>query len=64
MIGYIELQLGCHPVAVVQYTFTHKQYIEKHSSLIWKSVDRARLCEVYSDICLTTEEKAWKTLNK
>ena len=29
-IWYIELQLGCHPVAVVQYTFTHKQYIEQH----------------------------------
>ena len=25
-----QLQLGCHPVAVVQYTFTHKQYTEKH----------------------------------
>jgi hypothetical protein len=23
--------LGCHPVAVVQYTFTHKQYIEQHN---------------------------------
>jgi len=22
--------LGKHPVAVVQYTFTHKQYIEQH----------------------------------
>jgi len=30
MIRYIrQLQLGCHPVAVVQYTFTHKQYVEK-----------------------------------
>ena len=25
----------------VQYTFTHKQYIEQHSSLIRKSADRA-----------------------
>jgi hypothetical protein len=23
--------MGWHPVAVVQYTFTHKQYIEQHS---------------------------------
>jgi len=48
---YIYLQLGSHPVAVVQYTFTHKQYrerhsrhkqyIEQHSSLIRKSADRA-----------------------
>jgi len=27
-----QLQLGWHPVAVVQYTFTHKQYIEQHKS--------------------------------
>ena len=24
--------MGCHPVAVVQYTFTHKQYIEQHNN--------------------------------
>ena len=24
--------MGCHPVAVVQYTFTHKQYIERHKT--------------------------------
>ena len=31
MIRHIcQLQLGWHPVAVVQYTFTHKQYIEQH----------------------------------
>ena len=23
--------LGCHPMAVVQYTFTHKQFIEQHN---------------------------------
>jgi len=28
-------------VAVVQYTFTHKQYIEQHNSLIRKSADSA-----------------------
>jgi hypothetical protein len=26
------LQLDCHPVAVVQYTFTHKQYTEQHKT--------------------------------
>jgi hypothetical protein len=26
-----QLQLGWHPVAVVQYTFTHKWYIEQHN---------------------------------
>jgi len=24
--------LGSHPVAVVQYTFTHKQYTERHKT--------------------------------
>jgi len=32
MIWYIcKVQLGWHPVAAVQYTFTHKQYIEQHN---------------------------------
>ena len=32
MIWYVcELQLGWHPVAVVQYTFIHKQYIKQHN---------------------------------
>jgi len=32
-IWYIcYLQLGCHPVAVVQYTFTHKQHTERHKT--------------------------------
>ena len=26
------MQLGCHPVAVVQYTFTYKQYTERHKT--------------------------------
>jgi hypothetical protein len=25
------MQLGLHPVAVVQYTFSHKQYTEQHN---------------------------------
>jgi len=34
-------------VAVVQYTFTHKQYTEKRSSLIRKSARRApSLCGI------------------
>ena len=36
----------------------HKQYIEQHGSKIRKSANRAP-GEVYHDICLTTEEKAW-----
>jgi hypothetical protein len=50
--------------AVVLYTFTHKQYIEQHNSLIRKITDRARLCELYPGICLTTEEKAQKNLSQ
>jgi len=26
------LQLGSHPVAVVRYTYTHKQYRERHKT--------------------------------
>ena len=36
---YLLLQLGCHPVAEVQYTFSHKQYIEQHNN--WMSEGRA-----------------------
>jgi len=25
--------LDCHPVSVVQYTFTHKQYTERHNDI-------------------------------
>jgi len=33
MTWYIsELQSGSHPVAVVQYTFTHKKYTERHTT--------------------------------
>jgi len=32
MIRYIELRLGSHPVAVVQYTYTHIQYRERHKT--------------------------------
>jgi len=44
------MQLGSHPVAVVQYTFTHKQYTERHKTnktknnppqKLWKSAGRA-----------------------
>jgi hypothetical protein len=70
-IWYIcSLQLGCHPVAAVQYTFTHKntqkdtkQYIEQH-----KDLGRVRAVprpgELYPGICVTTEEKARKNLSQ
>ena len=29
---FVKLQFGCHPVAVVQYTFTRKQYTERHKT--------------------------------
>ena len=50
-------------MAVVQYTFTRKQYIEQHTNS-----GRVRavphLCGFYPGICLTTEEKAQKTLSQ
>ena len=50
-------------MAVVQYTFTHKQYTEQHNNF-----GRVRavphLCKLYPGICLTTEEKARKTLSQ
>ena len=59
-----KLQLGCHPVAVVQYKFTYKQYTEQHSSLSGRVLTVPRLCETYPGICLTTEEKARKNLSQ
>jgi hypothetical protein len=29
---FVKLQLGSHPVAVVQYTYTHKQYTERNKT--------------------------------
>ena len=61
-------------MAVVQYTFTykqyieqhnrHKQYTEQHSWLIVKSAARAPFCELYPGICLTTEEETGKNLSQ
>jgi hypothetical protein len=57
-------------VAVVQYTFTHKeyrttqnkQYIEhKNFGRVWAL---PHLGELYPGNCLTTEEKAWKNLSQ
>ena len=65
--------MSLHPVTVVQYTFTHKQYIEqhnrhkqyieRHNSLVKKSADRAPSFKVYPGICFTTEGKARKNLS-
>ena len=65
---FVKLQLGCQPVAAVQYTFTHKQYTERHKTNNTKNNTKnygrvqpvARLCELYPGICLTTEEKTRK----
>ena len=58
-------------MAVVQYTFTHKQYTERHktnNTKQHKDFGRVRavprLCEVYPGICLTTEEKARRNLSQ
>jgi len=63
------MQLGSHPVAAVQYTFTQthtnthtestqiKKYVEQHKTF-GRMRAVPRLCELYPGICLTTEEKA------
>jgi hypothetical protein len=61
MIWYIAyLQLGSHPVAVVQYTFTQKQYKEQHKNIANLVPTVPHICGFYPGICLTTEEKARK----
>jgi hypothetical protein len=49
-------------VAVVQYTFTYKRYIEQHNNF-GRVRAVAHPCGYYPGICLTTEEKARKTLS-
>jgi len=62
-------------MTVVQYTFTHKQYIEQHnrhkqyieqhSSLIRKSADRAPSSRgIPWHLLLTTKEEARKNLSQ
>jgi hypothetical protein len=60
-------------VAVVQYTFTHKQYTEyrernthnnKKKKKNWEVRVVPRLCELYPSICLITEEKHGKNLGR
>jgi hypothetical protein len=72
------MQLGSHPVAVVQYTYTqtiqgasqNRQYIEQHKKYIETTQQLERvwavphLCGFYPGICLTTEEKARKNLSQ
>ena len=52
--------MGCHLVALVQYTFTHKQYTEQHKNF-GRVLAVPCLGELYPGICLTTEEKHGKT---
>jgi hypothetical protein len=68
---FVKMQLGCHPVAVVQYTFKHKQYTERHktnntynnTNIFGRVRAVPRLCVLYCGICLTTDEKARKNLS-
>jgi len=63
-------QSGRHPVAVVLYTFTHKQYTERYKTIhrTTETFGRVRavphLCGFYPGICLTTEEKTRKNLSQ
>ena len=58
-------------MAVVQYTYTHKEYTEDTKQTIHRTTQKLgrmravpRLCRFYPGICLTTEEKARKTLSQ
>ena len=55
--------MGSHPVTVVQYKSTHKQYTEQHKTF-GRLLTVPRLCGLYPGICLITEEKAWKNLRQ
>ena len=75
-----QLQLGWHPVAAVQYTFTHKQYKEQHrqqysthlhtNSTQNNTIHLGRvravhcLCELHRGIWLTTEGKNGKKISQ
>jgi hypothetical protein len=64
--------LGSHPVAAVEYTFTHKQYREQHKTnntqnntkMFGRVQAVPRLRKLYPGICLTTEEKARRNLSQ
>ena len=64
------MKLGCPPMAVVQYTFTHKQYAERHKTNNRQNNKKfgrvravPRLFEFCPGICLIPEEKARKNLS-
>jgi len=66
MIRYILLQLSSHPVAVVQYKYTHtnnikyvtKQTIHRTTQKLGRVRAVPRLYGFYPGFCLTTEEKS------
>jgi hypothetical protein len=57
------MQLGYHPLAALQYTFTHKQYTEQHNNF-GRVQAVHRFGYLNPGICLTTEEKARKNLSQ
>ena len=62
---HISYQLGLHPVTAVQNS-THLHTNNTQNNTINLGTVRAvpRLCELYPDICLTTEGKAWINLSQ
>jgi hypothetical protein len=55
--------LGSHPVAVEQYTYTHKQYTEQHKNLhkIQKfTYNNTKICiEQHKHLHITTHPSVW-----
>jgi hypothetical protein len=58
IIIIIKLQLGWHPVAIKQYTFTHKQYTEYrerniHNNKKKEKIGKCGPCPVFVSYTLT-----------
>ena len=62
------MQLGCHPVAEVQYTFTHKKYIERYETNNTYSnttiLEECGPCPVLASYTLAFALQPWKKYGK
>ena len=69
---FVNCDWGCHPVAVVQYTFTHKQYTEWHKANNTqnniKILEECGACPVLAGytlaFALQLRKKAWINLSQ
>jgi hypothetical protein len=67
-MGAVQYTLGCHPVAAVQYTFTHKQYTKYRERSIHsnKKIRMYGPCPVFAsyalEFALQLRQKHGKTI--